>query len=72
MFGNLRRARASGESRVDEEIGGLAGELPPALAQIDLAFVRKDSALRNQAAFFNPDQLADYLKTSGKLRGAEN
>ena len=33
--------------------------LDGALAQIDLAFVRKDSPLRSQAAYFSPDQLAD-------------
>jgi FkbM family methyltransferase len=46
--------------------------LDGALAQIDLAFVRKDSALRSQAAYFSPDQLADYIKTSSKIRGANN
>jgi FkbM family methyltransferase len=46
--------------------------LDGALAQIDLAFVRKDSALRSQLAFFNPDQLAVYLKATKKLRGAES
>jgi len=46
--------------------------LDGALAQIDLAFVRKDSALRSHAGFFNPDQLAHYLKTSNKLLGANN
>jgi hypothetical protein len=46
--------------------------LDGALAQIDLAFVRKDSALRSQSAYFNPDQLASYLKTSTKLRAANN
>jgi hypothetical protein len=46
--------------------------LDGALAQIDLAFVRKDSALRSQAAYFNPDQLADYLKTSSKLRSVNS
>ena len=46
--------------------------LDGALAQIDLAFVRKDSMLRSQAAYFNPDQLANYLKTSGKPRSAAN
>lgn len=46
--------------------------LDGALAQIDLAFVRKDSPLRSQSAFFNPDQLADYLKRPSKLRGAIN
>ncbi len=43
---------------------GTCAPLDGALAQIDLAFVRKDSALRSQAAYFSPDQLADYLKTS--------
>jgi FkbM family methyltransferase len=43
--------------------------LDGALAQIDLAFVRKDSPLRSQAAFFSPDQLADYLKRPSMLRG---
>lgn len=42
--------------------------LDGALAQIDLAFVRKDSPLRSEAAFFTPEQLADYLKTSSRLR----
>ncbi len=46
--------------------------LDGALAQIDLAFVRKDSALRSQAAYFDPDQLADYLKRPSKLRGAKD
>lgn len=46
--------------------------LDGALAQIDLAFVRKDSELRSQAAYFSPDQLADYIKTSSKIRSASN
>jgi FkbM family methyltransferase len=46
--------------------------LDGALAQIDLAFVRKDSALRSEAAFFGPDQLADYLKAPSKLRAAQS
>ena len=46
--------------------------LDGALAQIDLAFVRKDSVLRSQAVYFNPDQLASYLKTSTRLRAANN
>src|SRR5215472_12019378 len=41
-----------------------------ALAQIDLALVRKDSRLRSQAAYFSPDQLEDYLKRSNKLCSA--
>jgi FkbM family methyltransferase len=46
--------------------------LDGALAQIDLAFVRKDSGLRSHAAYFNSDQLADYLKTSSKLRSVKS
>jgi FkbM family methyltransferase len=46
--------------------------LDGALAQIDLALIRKDSPLRGQAAYFNPDQLADYLKRPSKLRGAKD
>ena len=46
--------------------------LDGALAQIDLAFVRKDSALRRQTAYFTPDQLADYLKRPSKLRKAKD
>ena len=42
--------------------------LDGALAQIDLAFVRKDSSLRSETAFFTPQQLADYLKTSSRIR----
>jgi FkbM family methyltransferase len=42
--------------------------LDGALAQIDLAFVRKDSALRSEVAFFNSDQLAAYLKAPSMLR----
>jgi FkbM family methyltransferase len=46
--------------------------LDGALAQIDLAFVRKDSPLRRRAAYFTPDQLADYLKRPSKLRKAKD
>jgi FkbM family methyltransferase len=42
--------------------------LDGALAQIDLAFVRKDSALRSQTGFFNPDQMKEYLGAPSKLR----
>jgi FkbM family methyltransferase len=42
--------------------------LDGALAQIDLAFVRKDSSLRSQTAFFTSQQLADYLKTPSRIR----
>lgn len=36
--------------------------LDKALAQIDLAFVRKDSELRREKGFFAPDQAAKYLE----------
>ncbi len=42
--------------------------LDGALAQIDLAFVRKDSALRQDTAFFSPQQLADYLEKGPRKR----
>jgi FkbM family methyltransferase len=42
--------------------------LDGALAQVDLAFVRKDSALRKNAAFFSPKQLADYLEMGPRKR----
>jgi len=42
--------------------------LDGALAQIDLAFVRKDSILRSQSSFFSPDQLADYLSAPSRIR----
>jgi FkbM family methyltransferase len=42
--------------------------LDGALAQIDLALVRKDSALRQNAAFFSPEQLADYLENGPRKR----
>jgi FkbM family methyltransferase len=44
--------------------------LDGALAQIDVAFVRKESALRSNAAFFNPEQLAKYMKSAAKFRSA--
>lgn len=45
--------------------------LDGALAQIDLAFIRKDSPLRREAAYFSPKQLARYLKRQSKLHGGE-
>lgn len=42
--------------------------LDGALAQIDLALVRKDSILRKQSAFFTEKQAADYLNRPSKLR----
>jgi FkbM family methyltransferase len=52
---------------VYDVLEGHTRALDGALAQIDLALVRKDSALRSQAAYFRPDQVADYLKASRKL-----
>ena len=46
--------------------------LDGALAQIDLAFVRKDSRLRSQTATFNSRQLEEYLKTSNRLLAAQS
>jgi hypothetical protein len=57
---------------VYDVLEGHVRALDGALAQIDLAFVRKDSTLRSQAAYFHPDQVANYLKTSSKLRRAGN
>jgi len=50
---------------------GFTRALDGALAQIDLAFVRKDSPLRSQTATFNSDQLAQYLQAPSKLRAAQ-
>jgi FkbM family methyltransferase len=52
-------------------LDGFTRALDGALAQIDLAFVRKDSPLRSQAATFNSDQLAKYLQAPSKLRAAQ-
>ena len=43
-------------------------DLDGALAQIDLAFVRKDSELRRQSAVFDAVQLAAYLNRPSRLR----
>jgi hypothetical protein len=51
---------------------GFTRALDGALAQIDLAFVRNGSVLRSQAATFNPDQLAAYLKAPSRLRRAQS
>ena len=45
-------------------------DIDGALAQIDLAFVRKDSALRRQAVSFDDAQLAAYLNRPSKLHAA--
>jgi FkbM family methyltransferase len=52
---------------VYDVLEGHTRSLDNALAQIDLAFVRKDSPLRKTANFFSPDQLASYLKRPSKL-----
>jgi FkbM family methyltransferase len=44
--------------------------LDGALAQIDVAFVRKDSVLRSNTSFFSADQLADYLDAPSRIRNA--
>ncbi|MEY9878674.1 FkbM family methyltransferase [Bradyrhizobium sp. USDA 329] len=55
---------------VYDVLEGHMRSLDGALAQIDLAFVRKESPLRGQAAYFSPGQLAEYLKRPSKLHGA--
>jgi FkbM family methyltransferase len=45
-------------------------ELDGALAQIDLAFVRKDSALRRRSESFDAAQLTAYLNRPSRLRTA--
>jgi hypothetical protein len=57
---------------VYDVLEGHVRALDGALAQIDLAFVRKDSRLRSQTATFNSRQLEEYLKTSNRLRGAQS
>jgi FkbM family methyltransferase len=56
---------------VYDVLEGHVRALDGALAQIDLAFVRKDSLLRSQVETFSADQLADYLKSSNRIRGAQ-
>ena len=57
---------------VYDVLEGHVRALDGALAQIDLAFVRKDSRLRSQTATFNSRQLEEYLKTSNRLRAAQS
>ena len=45
--------------------------LDGALAQIDVAFVRKDSVLRSPTGFFNSEQVAEYLKRSSRIKARE-
>ena len=45
-------------------------DIDGALAQIDLAFVRKDSVLRQQNVSFDAAQLAAYLNRPSRLRAA--
>ncbi|QPF82962.1 FkbM family methyltransferase [Bradyrhizobium genosp. L] len=52
---------------VYDVLEGHMRSLDGALAQIDLAFVRKDSVLRSKTATFTPAQLTDYLRTSRRL-----
>jgi FkbM family methyltransferase len=46
-------------------------DIDGALAQIDLAFVRKDSALRQQTAAFDAAQLAAYLDRPSRLHAVQ-
>ncbi|HEY2246787.1 MAG TPA: FkbM family methyltransferase [Bradyrhizobium sp.] len=46
-------------------------DIDGALAQIDLAFVRKDSMLRRQPESFDAAQLAAYLNRPSRLRAAQ-
>jgi hypothetical protein len=46
-------------------------DIDGALAQIDLAFVRKDSVLRQQNVSFDAAQLAAYLNRPSRLRAAQ-
>jgi FkbM family methyltransferase len=57
---------------VYDVLEGHVRALDGALAQIDLAFVRKDSRLRDQTATFNSRQLEEYLKTTNRLRAAQS
>ena len=57
---------------VYDVLEGHMRSLDGALAQIDLAFIRKDSPLRSQSAYFSPEQLADYLTRPSKLHGAKS
>jgi FkbM family methyltransferase len=70
QFADLVRFCDEAGFAVYDVLEGHMRALDGALAQIDLALVRKDSPLRSQAAYFSPDQLVDYLKTSNRLRGA--
>jgi hypothetical protein len=57
---------------VYDVLEGHMRSLDGALAQIDLAFIRKDSPLRSQSAYFSSEQLAEYLARPSKLLGAKN
>jgi len=57
---------------VYDVLEGHMRSLDGALAQIDLAFIRKDSPLRSQSAYFSPEQLADYLTRPSRLHGAKS
>ncbi len=46
-------------------------DIDGALAQIDLAFVRKDSVLRQRNEAFDAAQLAAYLNRPSRLRAAQ-
>ena len=60
-FGDIVKYCDEAGFAVYDVLEGHNRSLDGALAQIDLAMVRKDSVLREHAAFFNPEQLVEYL-----------
>ncbi|UVO31807.1 FkbM family methyltransferase [Bradyrhizobium arachidis] len=68
VFADIVRFCDEAGFAVYDVLEGHMRSLDGALAQIDLAFVRKDSPLRSQSAYFSADQLASYLKRPSKLR----
>ncbi len=70
QFANIVRFCDEAGFVVYDLLEGHMRELDGALAQIDLAFVRKDSALRRQHQSFDAVQLAAYLNRPSGLRAA--
>lgn len=54
--------------RCYEALEGHFRSLDGAMAQIDIAFVREDSPLRLEKAFFRPEQALDYARKSSVRR----
>ncbi|VIO77498.1 FkbM family methyltransferase [Bradyrhizobium ivorense] len=71
VFADIVRFCDEAGFAVYDVLEGHMRALDGALAQIDLALVRKDSKLRSQSAYFSADQLAGYLKRPSKLRGSK-